>query len=202
MKRLLLIFLILICLVGCGKKEVKDDSETVRTESEKQMYEFLTKNVLTVSTEYDNRCFIFTDDGKFLRYYSSELVFPKWNNILMKYGTYKYKDGTIYLNYLKSYNLNYDSKKDTHVLEIKDEVKNEQFEKFNLVEKDTPDGKFYYAGEYPTFRLYIVKDNVPLELSDYLRKSLKNDLKDFKLEEAKALEIETKDQNENSSIGQ
>lgn len=196
MKKILLIILISIIFVtGCSKEPTDLGNETKiveRTEKEQEMYDFLTTNVLTTSTLSDNRFLVFTEDGKFLRYYSSEILFPTWNNILIEAGTYEYKDSVLYLNYKVVYSQDYDKEQDKIVLTTKENIKTDQHNRFNIVEREGNNGTITYAGGYGVFRLYITEKNVPDKLSTYMKECLNNDLKDFDLEKAKSLELATK----------
>ena len=193
MKKILLILFMVLILFGCKKEEipVEENNTTVveRTEEEKKMYDFLTTNVLTTSILSENRCLVFTEDGRFLRYYSSELLFPTSQNVLLIAGTYEYKDNTLYMNNKVRYSLDYDKDTNSILFNKTDDNRTYKYENYPLVDKESYGERRIYAGGYNIFRLDIADpEKVPEALSTYLKNSLLNDLQDFNLDKVKSLE--------------
>jgi hypothetical protein len=193
MKKILLILFMVLILFGCKKEEVivEENNTTVveKTEEEKKMYDFLTNNVLTTSVLSENRCLVFTEDGRFLRYYSSEILFPTSQNVLLIAGTYEYKDNTLYLNNKVYYSLDYDDATNSILFHKSDDNRTYKYENYPLVDRESYGERQIYAGGYNIFRLDIADpEKVPEALSTYLKNSLLNDLQDFDLDKVKSLE--------------
>jgi hypothetical protein len=194
MKKILLsLICISLLLTGCSKGEENTVEEktaeidtTNMTEEEKGMYEFLTDNILTTQTSAENRFFVFTKDGKYLRYYGSEVIFDS-GNVYFTSGTYEYKDKVLTVHLEKYFGLEPDGNGNYVVKEqpnVRDEVHND----FYIVRRQSSNGERVYAG-ITTFRLEKANEKVPQELYDYMKKCLENDFKDFSLEKAKSLEV-------------
>ena len=192
------ILLSLICasllLTGCSKGEENTVEEktaeidtTNMTEEEKGMYEFLTDNILTTQTSAENRFFVFTKDGKYLRYYGSKVIFDS-GNVFFTTGTYEYKDKVLTVHLEKYFGLEPDGNGNYVVKEQpnqRDEVHND----FYLITRNYSDGPRTFAG-VTTFKLEkALEEKVKVELYDYMKKCLENDFKDFSLEKAKSLEV-------------
>jgi predicted small lipoprotein YifL len=194
MKKVILIlvsFLMIISLCGCGKEEPKQIEENNTgvfdlTEEEKEMYSFLTDNILTTLKSAENRFFVFTKDGKFLTYYGSEILF-KSGNIYFTSGTYDYKDKVLTLHFKRYLGFEPDEN-GGYILKEKENIRDEKHEDFYLIKRQSYEGEKVYAG-VTTFRLEPVGDNVPVELYNYMKQCLNNDFKDFDLEKAKSLEV-------------
>lgn len=195
MKKLLLS---LICvgflLTGCAKSE-DNKTDTVKeaelntenmTEEEIEMYSYLTDNILTTSTLSENRFFVFTKDGKYLRYYGSEIIFDS-GNIYFSSGTYEYKDKVLTVHLEKYFGLEPDGN-GNYVVEEKPNRRDEVHDNFYIVRRQSSNGERVYAG-ITTFRLEKANEKVPQELYDYMKKCLENDFKDFSLEKTKSLEV-------------
>jgi len=190
MKKVLLVLLIILLLTGCGKKDSnKDNQENEQTKQQKEVIKFLSSNILDDNPNYkNNRFYIFTEDGKFARYWGSRIVLSQFDNVFINVGTYEYSNGSLILNHKYLYNQKYNESSDSFSIERKENVQTYTYGEFKIVTRDKATGKEQYVSGKGIRLEKKDKENIPEELVKQVREYLENDFKDFDFNKLKDLE--------------
>ena len=176
MKKFIFSLLIVsLLLVGCSKKmEVTDRELGVdlgRTTENSEMVDYLINNRLDTYSNKSNTFFVFSENGYFVRYYSTKIHF-KSGNVLMIRGTWKFDKNNLTLDIIDRVEMVQNEDETDYVIRYEENHYQDHFDDLEFIKIGE---KSYLSGSQSLREKNNIKnDNLYNEVKKYVQEGITN----------------------------
>ena len=165
----LLMVSFIFLLASCSKNVESSDKDfrvdVGRTEENSQIVDYVLNNVLDTYSNKDNTFLLFSENGYFIRYYSTKIHF-KSGNVLMIRGTWKFDGNNLTLNVLDRVEMVPNDDATDYVLKYEE---NNYQDHFNNLEMVQVGEKSYLSGSQSLRKKNdIIHDKLLNEIKKYV----------------------------------